>query len=497
MLHVPLHVDSDPGTDDDAGQIIPPAKRARLDDDGAEQGCVGVGAVQATGPAAERRRRTDGVDDDDGDGGGGRRPVATASTTGTGTDADGQQQEGRPKGAGLRAEGARIQLDMRERPLADALRRLGDACPPVEVSALPVADIVIHPGGDAPPIFVERKTVADLAASIKDNRYHDQKDRLLEATNGDPRRIGFILEGRTLGGDPDAHVAGVQATVLYGAWVNTTVRDNMHVWPTGSTAESAVLVCKIARAASGATGTGRGGGRLLLPRQRRAERPGGLGACLLEQVPGMSAARADAVVAAFGGIAALVDVLRTRGVAPVADVTVRGPSGSERRIGPALAQAIADALVLSVAPREPKPPKPPKPSKQGKKTQQQQVPTDDAPGAQNAPVAKQQRKPRTPKAAAGDAVPTSAAGAPADAPAAAKPRRQPRTSKVKAAGAPTGAHPDDAPTGPARVRGGAKKRTRGADTDTDTADAGAPAASAVLDTDTGDADAAACLPAAV
>lgn len=90
-----------------------------------------------------------------------------------------------------------------------------------EVRALSVGDIKIKT--DNCMILIERKTVSDLKSSFYDNRYRNQKKRLIELMHKKKKekiipRVYYIIEG-TSGYD----------NRIYGAISNTIVRDRIPV----------------------------------------------------------------------------------------------------------------------------------------------------------------------------------------------------------------------------------------------------------------------------
>lgn len=78
-----------------------------------------------------------------------------------------------------------IVIDIKETSL---LRCVSDHCDKdvFEARALPVGDIIIRD-----VFIVERKTMADLDASLKDGRFREQRDRMLESG----LRVVYIFEG--------------------------------------------------------------------------------------------------------------------------------------------------------------------------------------------------------------------------------------------------------------------------------------------------------------
>ena len=83
-------------------------------------------------------------------------------------------------------------LDDREHGLREFL-------PSWPVAHLPVADIWIGTDASGEPlpngIFIERKAVADFEASILDNRYREQRSRLMAYATEKKAHVAYIIEG--------------------------------------------------------------------------------------------------------------------------------------------------------------------------------------------------------------------------------------------------------------------------------------------------------------
>lgn len=82
-------------------------------------------------------------------------------------------------------------LDDREHGLRELL--------PWPIAHLPVADIWIgtDPSGNplANSVLIERKSVADFEASIMDNRYREQRSRLMSYATEQKAHVAYIIEG--------------------------------------------------------------------------------------------------------------------------------------------------------------------------------------------------------------------------------------------------------------------------------------------------------------
>ena len=103
---------------------------------------------------------------------------------------------------------------------------------------LDLGDIVIKYNGVVKYIF-ERKTLRDLADSIKDNRYHEQKQRMKFSSSSDVK-ISYIFEYfinyDSL--EPDIQISNLRGDVVLSAILNTTLRDNYGIFLTKDTRET-------------------------------------------------------------------------------------------------------------------------------------------------------------------------------------------------------------------------------------------------------------------
>ena len=106
---------------------------------------------------------------------------------------------------------------------------------PYTIDTLEVGDMVLRNETDM--LVFERKTVADLAASIKDGRFREQKQRLLSTLP--PHRITYIIEGLSLKKLSTTKVLhGIQTSALLSAMLSLTYRDGFHVIQTSNTLET-------------------------------------------------------------------------------------------------------------------------------------------------------------------------------------------------------------------------------------------------------------------
>ena len=129
-----------------------------------------------------------------------------------------------------------IAVDMRER---DLLALLADD-PRVASRPLDVGDVVVTAPGVC--LVFERKTLADWAASRKDSRYSEQKQRLLAAT---PARhhVTYIIEGATA---TTCRGHGLSSSIFLSMAIHTMYRDGLHVTYTADAADTARWILAIA-----------------------------------------------------------------------------------------------------------------------------------------------------------------------------------------------------------------------------------------------------------
>jgi ERCC4-type nuclease len=129
-----------------------------------------------------------------------------------------------------------IAVDMRER---DLLALLADD-PRVASQPLDVGDVIVTAPGVC--LVFERKTLADWAASRKDSRYSEQKQRLLAAT---PSRhhITYIIEGATA---TTCRGHGLSSSIFLSMAIHTMYRDGLHVTYTADAADTARWILAIA-----------------------------------------------------------------------------------------------------------------------------------------------------------------------------------------------------------------------------------------------------------
>ena len=194
----------------------------------------------------------------------------------------------------------------------------------VELTDLPVGDYVLGSG-----LAVERKASADLIASIRDGRIFDQAVRLQSAF---PQAV-LMLEGEPRGITEDA----------WRGAVCRLVEDGFTVLHSLDAEDSAAWIVRLAKRARRAAPTVPTHGPRRAPRHPSAQAE-----LMLSVVPGISAAMARSLLAAYGSVAA---------VAAAAPDGLRRHPGIGRVRAARLAEALHGRYVAPVD-RDPEPERP-------------------------------------------------------------------------------------------------------------------------------------------
>lgn len=229
----------------------------------------------------------------------------------------------------LQALQERLSCEVEHRPL-----HLGD----VEL----VRDI----DGGVERLVIERKSFADWASSVQGGRYREQKTRWLTtraegAARGERAQFLYIIEGALapMGGS----TRGMANKALNAAMIKTELRDGIPVLRSTDKRDTAEVCVYIAErfakgelSAEAATETARnvvvGLGDRSKRKRENLEDPKLLLSAMLTCVPGMSAAKAEALVEAYPTVGAL----RAASVQQIADVKHKA-----RRMGEAVGGRIA------------------------------------------------------------------------------------------------------------------------------------------------------------
>jgi ERCC4-type nuclease len=240
------------------------------------------------------------------------------------------------------SDSVKIQIDNRESKL---MKQLADQVSLLEVVQLPIADVIIF-YNNLPVVAIERKSMADLNASIKDSRYKEQKERLLQAFPVDT--IMYIIEGEW----------NVRLDEMAkGAIINTMLRDKIKVFMTPSlegTAEFIVAAYKRIQKNGGAyINRGAEGGRgdyvdtlsqvASIAKKREMMDARNFSVLSLSLIPGVSKVIAKAIVDACGNIGDIAGN-KVDGGNHIADRISEIKLQSGKRIGKTIAGRIASFL---------------------------------------------------------------------------------------------------------------------------------------------------------
>ena len=104
---------------------------------------------------------------------------------------------------------------------------------------LDVGDIQFRDSNNDIKLVIERKTIDDLKQSILDNRWREQKERLLSATPNN--RIIYLIEGNIM---KKTTIKGGSDTLI-GALINKMLRDNIFIYKTKDVNESVSFIKKL------------------------------------------------------------------------------------------------------------------------------------------------------------------------------------------------------------------------------------------------------------
>ena len=112
----------------------------------------------------------------------------------------------------------------------------------IKYENLDLGDIVIKYNNEIKYIF-ERKTITDLANSIKDNRYHEQKQRLKYSLPNNIK-ISYIFESfrsyESL--NEDISICDLNGSIILSGILNTTIRDNFGIFLTKNVDETIFII---------------------------------------------------------------------------------------------------------------------------------------------------------------------------------------------------------------------------------------------------------------
>jgi ERCC4-type nuclease len=93
-------------------------------------------------------------------------------------------------------------------------------------------------------LVFERKTLADLAASIKDGRYREQKQRLKSTFPF--HRITYIIEGSITDINDEKSIHGINSKAIVSSLLSSRYRDGFQVIHTANVKETMWYICELA-----------------------------------------------------------------------------------------------------------------------------------------------------------------------------------------------------------------------------------------------------------
>lgn len=115
----------------------------------------------------------------------------------------------------------------------------------IKYDNLNIGDIIIKYNDEVKYIF-ERKTIRDLSDSIKDNRYHEQKQRMKYAIESDIK-INYIFEYfisyQSLA--KNIEINNLSGDIILSAILNTTLRDDFGIFLTRDINETIFILEEI------------------------------------------------------------------------------------------------------------------------------------------------------------------------------------------------------------------------------------------------------------
>jgi ERCC4-type nuclease len=194
---------------------------------------------------------------------------------------------------------------------------------------LDVGDITVT-GADR-TLVLERKKWSDLAASICDGRFKEQKSRMLSTDN---TLYMYVIEG-TLG-SWDASCRGMKHTCMWAALAKTFLRDGIPVFHTLTEMDTASLIAYLytqltTRGFDPLPGNGVVSGSATKRKRDNLENPTDALRAMLCVVPGVSKAKADALVQRWPHVTQL---------SSASESDIAHLKCGDRNMGPALARRI-------------------------------------------------------------------------------------------------------------------------------------------------------------
>jgi ERCC4-type nuclease len=217
-----------------------------------------------------------------------------------------------------------ITIDVREHDLIELAKT---ANIDVQTAQLPIGDILIQHVEQT--LVFERKTMADLAASIKDGRYSEQRQRLKSTYPF--HRVTFLIEGNvgTLRTQPTT--CRIPSKTIVSALVSAQYRDGFHVYHTSNPSDTLWYLQQIAARMGEKTQLETEckeeyGASLRVKTAKRDNVTPELCYLLqLSQLPGISMTTAKEIAKMYPTMRALLSGISEKGVKAFSDVDGMGP----------------------------------------------------------------------------------------------------------------------------------------------------------------------------
>ena len=192
-------------------------------------------------------------------------------------------------------------------------------------------------------LYIERKTVADLAASIKDGRSAEQKERLKAIT--DRNRIIYLIEGHLASKNLDDKIEGLPARSIYGNLINTQLKHGIQVYKTQTIVESALYLTRLYQKLKGErdeffsikASTDMDYAKTIKKEKKANMTPRVYMHYALSQIPGMSDMKAEPIVDKYQTIEKLIEAFSTCPIenrpTMLQDMRYKNKAGKDTRLG--------------------------------------------------------------------------------------------------------------------------------------------------------------------
>jgi crossover junction endonuclease MUS81 len=135
-----------------------------------------------------------------------------------------------------------LKIDLREHKIIEQVKNISSQFPDdfkfqIEYSQLDLGDFIFYTNcsnGSKMVCIIERKEIKDLISSLRDNRYKDQKSRLLSLRNSQNNlRVFYVIEDySSFKSNSNKFGNAITEKQVYPVFTNTMFRDNIPVYHT-------------------------------------------------------------------------------------------------------------------------------------------------------------------------------------------------------------------------------------------------------------------------